>query len=63
MKKTYKKKNKEHSKKKDAFLILSNWENVEEYSEEEIEDLMDEYKIPDISYIDMIDKPEELRFD
>jgi len=63
MKKIYKKKNREHSKKEEAFLILSNWENVDEYSEEEIEDLMDEYKIPDISYIDMIEKPEELRFD
>jgi hypothetical protein len=63
MKKTYKKKKRAHSQKKDAFLILSNWENVDEYSEEEIEDLMDEYKIPDISYIEMIDKPEELRFE
>lgn len=63
MKSSTKKKPKPKKQEKNIFLMVSNWENVDEYSEEEIEDLFDEYNIPEISYIEKIDKPEELIFD
>lgn len=58
-----KKKNNKRSNYKDVFIFQPNWEDVDEYSEEEIEDMLEEYQIPEISYIEMIDKPEEIRFD
>jgi hypothetical protein len=63
MKNSTKKKAKKKSKEKNVFILLSNWENVDDYSEEEIEDLFDEYNIPEISFIEEIEKPEELIFD
>jgi len=58
-----KKKSGRKNKDKSIFVLLSNWENVDDYSEEEIEDLFDEYNIPEVSYIEKIEKPEELIFD
>ena len=63
MKKTYKAKNKKHKKDSGVFLLVSKWENVDDYSEEEIEDLLDENNIPEISYIEVIDKPSDIIFD
>jgi len=63
MKKTYKTKNQKHQKETDVFLLVSNWENVDDYSEEEIEDLLEENHIPEISYIEVIEKPKNIFFD
>ncbi len=63
MKKTYKTKNKRQQKDDVVFLLVSNWENVDDYSEEEIEDLLEENHIPEISYIDAIEKPDNIVFD
>ncbi len=63
MKNSTKKKTKQNKKEKSIFILFSKWDNVEDYTEEEIEDLFDEYNIPEISYIEKIDKPEELIFD
>ena len=63
MKKTYKTKNKRQQKDDVVFLLVSNWENVDDYSEEEIEDLLEENNIPEISYIEVMDKPENIIFD
>ncbi len=63
MKKTYKTKNKKHQKDVGVFLVVSNWDNVEDYSEEEIEDLLDENHIPEISYIEVIERPKDIIFD
>ena len=63
MKKTYRAKNKKHQKDSGLFLLVSKWENVDDYSEEEIEDLLDENNIPEISYIEVIDKPSDIVFD
>lgn len=63
MKNATKKKSKAKDKDKNVYVLLSKWENVDDYTEEEIEDLFDEYNIPEISYIEKIDKPEELIFD
>ncbi len=63
MKKTYKAKNKKHTKQKDVFMLVSNWDNVDDYSEEEIEDLLEENHIPEISYIEAIEKPDNIVFD
>ncbi len=62
MKKTYKTKNKRQQKDDVVFLLVSNWENVDDYSEEEIEDLLEENHIPEISYIDVIEKPYNIVF-
>jgi hypothetical protein len=63
MKIATKKKAKPKSKDNSIYVLLSKWGNVEEYSDEEIEDLFDEYNIPEISYIENIEKPEEITFD
>lgn len=63
MKKTYKSKNKKQQKDDVVFLLVSNWENVDDYSEEEIEDLLEENHIPEVSYIDAIEKPDNIVFD
>jgi len=63
MKSGTRKKAKPKNKEINIYVLLSKWENVYEYSEEEIEDLFDEYNIPEISYIEKIDKPEEIIFD
>lgn len=63
MKKSYKAKNKKHQKVEDVFMLVSNWENVDEYSEEEIEDLLEENHIPEVSYIEKIEKPGNILFD
>ena len=63
MKKTYRAKNKKHQKDSGVFFVVSNWDNVEDYSEEEIADLLDENNIPEISYIEVIEKPKEIVFD
>lgn len=63
MKKTYKNKPKKSNKKLDLFVLVSKWDNVDDYSEEEIEDLLEENHIPEISYIEPIDKPDNIIFD
>jgi hypothetical protein len=63
MKKTYKTKNRKQQKDNVVFFLVSNWENVDDYSEEEIEDLLEENHIPEVSYIDVIDKPDNIIFD
>lgn len=65
MKSERKKKKQKHSKFHDVFVLQPNWEDVEDYSEEEIEDILEEHHIQEISYLDieMIEKPEEIRFD
>ena len=63
MKKTYKTKNRKQQKDNVVFLLVSNWENVDDYSEEEIEDLLEENHIPEVSYIDVFDKPYNIIFD
>ena len=63
MKKTYRAKNKKHQKDNGVFLLVSNWENVDDYSEEEIEDLLEENHIPEVSYIEVSDKPDNIIFD
>jgi len=63
MKITYSKKNKKHQKVTDVYLLVSNWNNVDNYSEEEIEDLLEENHIPEISYIEVIEKPDNIIFD
>lgn len=45
------------------FILVSKWDNIEDYSEEEIEDLLEENNIPEISYIEEIEKPEYIIFD
>ena len=63
MKKTYKTKSNKHQKDVGVFMVVSNWDNVEDYSEEEIEDLLDENHIPEISYIEVIERPKDIIFD
>lgn len=65
MKSERKKKNNKRKVYKDVFILQPNWEDVNEYTEEEIEDMLEEHQIPEISYLDieMIEKPEEIRFD
>lgn len=63
MKKTYKTKNRKQQKESAVFFLVSNWDNIEDYSEEEIEDLLDENNIPEISYIEVIEKPKDIIFD
>ena len=62
MKKTYKTKNRKQQKDNVVFFLVSNWENVDDYSEEEIEDLLEENHIPEVSYFDVIEKPENIVF-
>ncbi len=65
MKSERKKKNNKRKVYKDVFILQPNWEDVNEYTEEEIEDMLEEHHIQEISYLDieMIEKPEEIRFD
>jgi hypothetical protein len=63
MKKNYNNKTKKSYKEKDIYFLVSKWNNVEEYSEEEIEDLLEENNIPEISYIEKIEKPYNIIFD
>ncbi len=63
MKKNYSNKIKKSFKEKDIYFLVSKWNNVEEYSEEEIEDLLEENNIPEISYIEKIEKPYNIIFD
>ena len=63
MKKTYKTKNRKQQKDNVVFFLVSNWENVDDYSEEEIEDLLEENHIPEVSYFDVIEKPDSIVFD
>ncbi|MCA2004993.1 MAG: hypothetical protein LDL01_04270 [Ignavibacterium sp.] len=60
MKKNYKKKKRE-SEKFDVF-VLQDWNEYQEIEEEELEDLMEEFNIPEIDYLQPTDKPEELTF-
>jgi len=59
MKKSYKKKKNE--KEKFDVFILKDWDEFQEIEEEELEDLMEEFHIPDLDYIEPTDKPEELK--
>ncbi len=63
MKENYKAKKHKHQKVADVYVLVSNWDNVEDYSEEEIEDLLEENNIPEISYIEIIEKPDNIIFD
>ena len=58
MKKNYRKK-KDDKEKFDVF-ILKDWDEYQEFEEEELEDLMEEFNIPEIDYIEPSEKPEEL---
>jgi len=49
--------------KKEMILLFPEWETVDNYSLEEIEDLIDENHIPELSMIEQIEKPKELIFD
>lgn len=60
MKKNYRKK-KAQIEKFDVF-ILKDWDEYQEFEEEELEDLMEEFNIPEIDYIEPSEKPEELTF-
>lgn len=60
MKKNYRRK-KVQQEKFDTF-ILKDWDEYQELEEEELEDLMEEFNIPEIDYIEPTDKPEELTF-
>lgn len=60
MKKNYKKKKKD-SEKFDVF-ILKDWDEYHEIEEEELEDLMEEFNIPEIDYLEPTEKPEEITF-
>jgi hypothetical protein len=60
MKKNYKKKKVE--KENFDVFILKDWDEYQEFEEEELEDLMEEFNIPEIDYIEPSDKPEELTF-
>jgi|UniRef100_A0A832CVV5 hypothetical protein len=60
MKKNYRKKKAE--KEKFDVFILKDWDEYQEFEEEELEDLMEEFNIPEIDYIEPSDKPEELTF-
>ena len=63
MKKTYKNKNRKSNRTVDLLVLVSKWDNVDDYSEEEIEDLLEENHIPEVSYIEKIEKPENIIFD
>ena len=63
MKKSYKNKTKKSNNKVDLLVLVSKWDNVDDYSEEEIEDLLEENHIPEVSYIEKIEKPENIIFD
>ncbi|HQF41764.1 MAG TPA: hypothetical protein PK073_02545 [Ignavibacteriaceae bacterium] len=63
MKKNYNKRTKKFNKKDEVIILVSKWDNVEDYSEEEIEDLLEENNIPEISYIEEIEKPDNIIFD
>jgi signal recognition particle receptor subunit beta len=63
MKKSYKNKTKKSNNKVDLLVLVSKWDNVDDYSEEEIEDLLEENHIPEVSYIEIIEKPENIIFD
>lgn len=60
MEKNYRKK-KAQTEKFDVF-ILKDWDEYQEFEEEELEDLMEEFNIPEIDYIEPSEKPEELTF-
>lgn len=60
MKKNYRKK-KAQIEKFDVF-ILKDWDEYQEFEEEELEDLMEEFNFPEIDYIEPSEKPEELTF-
>lgn len=60
MKKNYRKKKAE--KEKFDVFILKDWDEYQEFEEEELEDLMEEFNIPEIDYIEPSDKPEESTF-
>lgn len=51
------------NRNKEMILSIPEWETVDIYSLEEIEDLIDEYHIPELSMIEQIEKPKELIFD
>lgn len=55
------KKRKIEKEKFDTF-ILKDWDEYQEFEEEELEDLMEEFHIPEIDYIEPTDKPDELTF-
>ena len=63
MKKNYNKRTKKFNKKDEVIILVSKWDNVEDYSEEELEDLLEENNIPEISYIEEIEKPDNIIFD
>lgn len=63
MKRNYNNKTKKFNKKDELIILISKWDNVEDYSEEEIEDLLEENNIPEISYIEEIEKPDNIIFD
>ncbi|HMU43172.1 MAG TPA: hypothetical protein PKA80_07720 [Ignavibacteriaceae bacterium] len=63
MKRDRNKKARAKNHKKEMILLFPEWETVDNYSIEEIEDLIDENHIPELSMIELIEKPKELIFD
>lgn len=63
MKRDRNKKARAKNHKKEMILLFPEWETVDNYSIEEIEDLIDENHIPELSMIEQIEKPKELIFD
>ena len=63
MKRDRNKKARAKNHKKEMILLFPEWETVDNYSIEEIEDLIDENHIPELSIIEQIEKPKELIFD
>lgn len=51
------------NRKKELVLFVTEWETVDNYSQEEIDDMIEEYHIPEFSMIEQIEKPKELIFD
>lgn len=63
MKREKTKKSKTKNHKKEMVLLVCDWETVDNYSQEEIDDMIDEYHIPEFSMIEQIARPKELTFD
>lgn len=61
MKNKYRK-SKEEKEKFETF-ILKDWDEYQELEEEELEDLLEEFNIPDIGYIQPVEKPDEIILD
>lgn len=62
MKKSYRRNKQKKGNEKFETFLLKDWDEFQEEEEEHIDDLLDEYHIPEIEFLEPIDKPEELTF-